>query len=79
MPNQIFDFERIAAVSAVLRGHELGEWRFQEGFAAARCIWCNRELLVYNSLVQPDMDGAALEHNCVDERREVLVRIRIRL
>lgn len=79
MSNQIFDLERIAAASAVLRGHKLGEWRFQEGVAAASCIWCNCELLVYSSLLQPDMDGAALEHDCLDEHRKILVRTGIRL
>lgn len=79
MFSQMSGYERIAAISAVLRGHELGEWRFQESFAVANCVRCGRELLVHNSLVEPDMDGGALDHRCVNEYREIRVRVSIRL
>ena len=56
--------QRIAAFSAKLRGHELGEWHRSEGFAQATCVRCRAELVVYNSLVQPEMDGPVLDQQC---------------
>jgi len=56
--------QRIAAFSAKLRGHELGQWRAGEGFAQATCIRCRAQMRVCNSLFQPDMEGPALDALC---------------
>lgn len=55
----------IAQLCAKMRGHELGEWSAGEGCATARCTRCGRELRIYPSLAQPDMEGPALEAECV--------------
>ena len=70
MTDQLAALERIAAFSAKLRGHELGEWCTGEGFATASCIRCGVDLRVYGSLVQPEMDGAALDNQCREESAE---------
>jgi hypothetical protein len=62
--HQLNALQRIAAFSAKLRGHELGDWSAGEGFARARCIRCGSELQVYCSPVQPDMEGEALADRC---------------
>jgi hypothetical protein len=69
MQTQLAALKRIAVFSARVRGHELDEWHPGEGWAAARCVRCGRELRVNFSLIQPEMDGAALEHEC---EREVI-------
>jgi len=61
---QLAALKRIAEFSARLRGHELGEWHTGEGFAQASCIRCRAELRVYHSVIQPEMDGTALESLC---------------
>jgi hypothetical protein len=62
--DQLAVSQRIAAFSAKLCGHELGEWRTGEDFAAANCVRCGAELRVYFPALQPEMDGRALEHLC---------------
>ena len=64
--DQIAALERIAAFSAKLRGHELGDWRTGQGFARASCVRCGKVLEVYTSLVQPEMAGDALKDDCRD-------------
>jgi len=56
--------QRIAAFSAAVRGHELGDWHNAEHFTLATCIRCHAEMRVYDSLIQPEMDGAALVSSC---------------
>jgi len=62
--DQLAALQRIAAFSARLREHELGEWHTGEGIARACCIRCRAELRLYYSPIQPEMDGAALESLC---------------
>jgi len=62
--HQLAALQRIAAFSAAVRGHELGEWQTGEGFALARCTRCGAELRVYYPALQPEMDGPALGHAC---------------
>ena len=62
--DQILAFDRIATRAAVVRGHKLGDWRMKDGIAAATCVRCGRELVVYYSPIQPDMDGPALRYSC---------------
>jgi len=64
MIHQLAALQRIAAFSASVRGHELGEWRMAEHFAQASCKHCGAELRVYVSTFQPEMDGATLEQTC---------------
>jgi hypothetical protein len=64
MTDQLAALQRIAQFSASVRGHELGRWLTGEGFAQARCTRCGRTLRVYRSLIQPEMDGAALDDEC---------------
>jgi len=67
MADQLAALERIAAFSAKLRGHELGEWHKGEGFAMASCVRCGAELRVYGSVIQPEIDGPALDCLCGEE------------
>ena len=62
--DQIIAFDGIAAAAAKVRGHKLGDWQIQEGYAAATCIRCGRRMVVYYSPLQPDMDGSALWQCC---------------
>ena len=62
--DQLAALQRIAAFSAALRGHGLGEWQTGEGFALAKCIQCGAELRVYFPALEPEMDGPALDHEC---------------
>jgi len=68
--DQLTALQRIAAFSASLRGHELGEWRTGEGLARASCVHCGREVRVYCSLIQPDVDGLGLGDACVNNAAE---------
>jgi hypothetical protein len=61
-------FDRIAVIAASTRGHKLGEWQIQDGSAAASCVQCGRELVVYYSPIQPDMDGSLIRHVCTGNR-----------
>jgi len=62
--NQLAALRRIALFSAGLRGHKVGEWRISEGFAEASCLKCGAELRVCVPVIQPEMDGSALEQEC---------------
>ena len=62
--NQLATLERIAAFSAAVRGHELGEWQPGEDFVLANCIHCGKAVRVYFPAFQPDLDGPALERSC---------------
>jgi hypothetical protein len=64
MVSQIIALQRIAAFSARLRGHDIGEWQTGEEFASASCIRCRAELRVYYWPLQPEMDGTALDSQC---------------
>ena len=70
MADQFAALERIAAFSAKVRGHELGEWHRGEGFAQANCVRCRAELRVYCSPIQPEMEGAALNARCREKTAE---------
>jgi hypothetical protein len=71
--DQILAFDGIAAAAARVRGHKLGDWRIQDGCAAATCIRCGRQLVVYYSPLQPDMDGSALRNGCLKGSRQSTV------
>lgn len=71
--DQLTALRRIAAFSAALRGHELGEWHTSDNFALASCIRCGAELRVYFPAIQPDMDGRALEQACYPQALGELV------
>jgi len=66
---QLVASQRIAAFSAKVRGHELGEWSAGEDLALASCIQCGAQLRVYFPALQPEMDGPALDQEC--ERQAV--------
>lgn len=68
--DQLAALERIAVFSARLRGHELGPWRNDDVLAVASCVHCGRELRVYRSPLQPDIDGLGLEDGCVKRSAE---------
>jgi hypothetical protein len=61
---QLAALQRIAAFSAEVRGHRLGEWQTGEGCALANCIQCGAELRVYFPALQPEIDGPALDGEC---------------
>ena len=42
----------------------MGKWRTGDGFAVASCIQCGREIAVYRSVIEPEMDGEALASEC---------------
>lgn len=65
--DQIIAFDSIATVAAHVRGHELGEWRVEDGVAAATCVRCGRGLVVYYSPLTPDMEGSMLQHGCKED------------
>lgn len=66
MAEQLAALKRIAAFSAAVRGHELGEWRTGDHVAVANCLQCGARLRVYFPAVQPEMDGAALgDESCL--------------
>jgi hypothetical protein len=62
--DQFAALHRIALFSAAVRGHKLGDWCTGEGSAQASCVLCGAELRVYFPVVQPEMDGPALEQEC---------------
>ena len=64
MVHQLAALQRIAAFSAAVRGHALGEWRTGENFAQASCTQCGAELRVYVAALQPEIEGPAIEHAC---------------
>ena len=64
MSDQIAVLQRIAVFAAKVRGHALGKWRMGDGFAVASCIQCGREIAVYRSAIEPEMDGEALAWQC---------------
>ena len=66
MASQLAALQRMAAFSAKVRGHELGEWQAGDGTASASCLRCGAGLRVYYSVLQPDMDGAALHCLCCE-------------
>ena len=67
--DQLMAFDRIAVVAATTRGHELGNWRILDGYASAQCVQCGREVVVYYSPIQPDMEGSLFRHGCKPVRR----------
>jgi len=62
--DQLAALRRIALFSAALRGHKVGGWRIGESFAEASCVQCGAGLRVYFPVIQPEMDGSALEREC---------------
>jgi hypothetical protein len=61
--DQLTVLQRIAAFSASVRAHELGDWHTGEDLAWAACR-CGAELHVSISTLQPSVDGPALEQMC---------------
>jgi hypothetical protein len=62
--SQLAALQRIAAFSAKVRGHDLGAWDTREGCSVARCIRCGAALNVYFPVLQPELEGAAVESLC---------------
>lgn len=62
--NQLGILQRIAAFSAQAHGHELTAWRICEFSATAACSKCRRTVTVHASLLQPDIEGSALNAEC---------------
>lgn len=67
---QLIGLQRIASFSVQLRGHDMGAWRTDNQSAVASCLHCGRELYAYCSLLQPDIEGPALEDYCVPRAAE---------
>src|ERR1019366_7717721 len=60
MSDEITVHQCITGLVAELRGRALGKWQTGDGFAVASCIQCGRELTVYRSAMEPEIDGEAL-------------------
>ena len=61
---QLSTLQRIAAFSAQAHGHDLGAWQLREFSATAACSRCGRTVTVYASVLQPDIEGTALNAEC---------------
>lgn len=70
--DQMMAFDGIAVIAATIRGHELGEWHIHDSSATVTCLRCGRGLVVHYSLLQPDMDGALLRHECKRDRPQTI-------
>jgi len=62
--HQLEVLRRIAAFSAQAHGHELAAWWSCEFSATAACAKCRRTVTVHVSLLQPDIEGPALNAEC---------------
>jgi len=62
--SQISAIQHIAVFSAAVRGHELGAWQVGPHSALASCVRCGAALRVHFPVIQPEMDGPALEQLC---------------
>jgi hypothetical protein len=69
--DQLNALERIAAFAAKVRGHQLTGWKRSRDSATAACTVCGRTVTVYRSLVQPEMQGDAIESECPEQLRDV--------
>jgi hypothetical protein len=69
--DQLDALERIAAFAAKIRGHELIGWERSQDSATATCAICRRTVTVYRSLVQPEMQGGAIEAECQAQVRHL--------
>lgn len=58
--HQLEVLQHIAAFSARAYGHELTAWRIGRFSATAACWKCRRPVSVHVGLLQPDIDGPAL-------------------
>ena len=67
LAQQLARLQQIASFSAAVRGHQLGAWQTQDGWAAAECVRCGAELRVYFPALQPEVNGPALEHSCTSQ------------
>ena len=56
--------QRIGAFSAQAYGHELAAWRICEFSATAACSKCRRTVIIHVSLLQPGIEGSALNAEC---------------
>lgn len=56
--------QRIAAFSAAIRGHDLGEWSTADNVAMTTCIRCGEKLCAYIPAVQPEIYGPVLASLC---------------
>ncbi len=68
---QLDVLERIAAFAAKIRGHQLTGWKRSQHSSTAACAACGRTATVYRSLVQPEMQGDAIEGDCEEPLRHV--------
>jgi len=64
LARQLAALQRIAAFSATVRGHELGEWHTRKGCSSTHCIRCRAQLRVRFPAIQPEVDGTAVERLC---------------
>jgi len=64
LAHQLEILQRIAAFSAQAHGHELAAWQTSEFSATAACSKCRRAVTVHVSLLQPDIEGSALNAEC---------------
>jgi hypothetical protein len=62
---------RVAAFSAALRGHQLAGWLESVDSATAVCAECQSGVTVYRSLLEPTVDGLALEVDCPAHVRHI--------
>jgi len=67
--HQLATLRRIAEFSAQACGHSLNAWRTNEYSSTAGCAKCGSTVTVYVSLPQPDMEGTALNAECVATKR----------
>ena len=61
---QLDILKRIAEFSAQAHGHSLSAWRTGEYSATAACAKCGRTVTIYVSLLQPGIEGTALDAEC---------------
>lgn len=62
--HQLEILQHVAAFSAQAYGHGLTAWRIGRFSATAACSKCRRTVSVHVSLLQPDIDGPALNAEC---------------
>jgi hypothetical protein len=67
--HQLEILQRIAMFSAQAHGHSLNAWRTSEYSATAACSKCGSTVTVYVSLLQPDIEGTALNAECGAAKR----------
>jgi hypothetical protein len=69
--DQIAVLKHIAGFAAGLRGHQLGRWQDQDAMSSVHCGRCGCELHVVRTLMQPEIEGTALDEACRPAARPV--------